>query len=152
MRWRKPWLAAGFSWRKYVAGWASTFVVFCLLLSTLSEILLPGMGVIVFLLSLLWGLLPAIAVGYPLGLLIAGFLTHYPKKWQQLFGFFLGIAIATMLIGQLFGLLFESSWSNPGNFWGQLVSAALFGVSAAIGRLIAWNFPASHRQAEAPPH
>lgn len=139
--WSRPWKSPGFSWIQYGVGWAGTFVSFVLEVSILSALSSPGASFSVFLLGLLWGFIPALVVGYPLGLLIAGFLNRYPKLWQQVLGFFVGMTISTLLISQLFGPL----WQHIENLNPQLIASALVGIAGAIGRLAAWYVPVTPR-------
>lgn len=138
-----PWRSSTFSWRQYVAGWASTFAGFVLIVGLICEILSPGVLVVAALFGLLWGFIPALVVGFPLGLLIAGFLEPYPAKWQQLLGYFVGLFLVTLLLGQFVAPLSD----NLGNIFPQLIIATLFGASGLIERLVAWHFPADHRVA-----
>lgn len=134
--WSWPWKSAEFSWNQYGVGWACTFVSFVVFLSLIS-IPQPGMPVVVLIFGFIYGFIPALLIGYPLGILIAGFFTRCTKLSQQLLGFFIGLAGATMLISQLFGPL----WQHFEYLGAQLIASALVGCAGLIGRLAAWYVP-----------
>lgn len=132
-------LGAGSVW----LGILVTHVTFCLVFSVRTLFLPPSAVDFLFLLiaALLAGAIPAVVLGWALGMPLGVLLQPVSSQWLHVAAFgLLGLAL-----GAPFG-----AFGDPANYF----AAAAMGTSAAVGRLAVWKlarqYDNGHRQASAP--